>query len=220
MNIIYSYEYTIYDPKSDMKNIEISQETYKRLEQLATGFSDTPDFVISRLLDGLDNKPEKKPELVFFPDDEEKFKHLLIRDKFAEITFYLNDGSRNVQVWNAKKFSESSNLRANLWSGQLRDWKAKGIIKAELSIFPKRQNHEDAGEYAVRRATSSILNIPFSELQDIDFDYEIAESEGQKCLIINFHDTCDMDKLGHIPGFDKASKSVTIGENELNYPLS
>jgi len=203
-----------------MKNIEISRETYKRLEQLATGFSDTPDSVISRLLDGLDNKPEKKPELVFFPEDEEQFKQLLINNKFAEITYYLSDGSRNVQIWNAKRFSESSNLKANLWSGQLRDWKSKGIIRAELFIFPPREDAEDEAKYAICRAISSNLNIPFRELQTIKFDHSIEGYGSQATLLIKFDDQVDIEKLAHIPEFVLNDKSIAIGQHELDYPLS
>lgn len=203
-----------------MKDIQISQETYTRLEQLATGFSDTPDSVISRLLDGLDNKPERKPELVFFPEDEEQFKQLLINNKFAEITYYLKDGSRNVQIWNAKRFSESSNLKANLWSGQLREWKSKGITRAELYIFPPKEDADNQAKYTICRAVSSNLNIPFRELQEIKFDYDIEGYGSQATLLIKFDDQIDIEKLVHIPGFELDGKSVTIGQHELDYPLS
>lgn len=104
--------------------IEISDSTYNRLEKLAEGF-DTPDTVISRLLDSVEGTVESKPEIVLCPSDEEHFKRLLLRDQLAEVAIYKSDMSREVSQWVAKRFTESSNLKANLWSGYLRDWKKK-----------------------------------------------------------------------------------------------
>lgn len=40
-----------------------------------------------------------------------------------------------VLTWNASKLHENSNLRANIWSGHLRNWKDKEVIRAEFSIY-------------------------------------------------------------------------------------
>lgn len=114
--------------------IEISNETYERLGKLVIGF-DSPENVISRLLDQAEGKTIQKPELFFEPKNEDEFKARLLETKEAEITLYKNDGSREILHWNAHRFKPESNLRANLWSGQLRGWPEKGIVKAELTVL-------------------------------------------------------------------------------------
>jgi len=120
--------------------IRISDELYARLESNAVGF-DTPSALIERLLDRCDgiNQAESsesmtKPELIFNPSDEEKFKINLIKKQQAQVILYKQNGTFERRIWNASRLSESSNLRGNLWSGLLRGWKKKGIIKVELSI--------------------------------------------------------------------------------------
>lgn len=120
--------------------IRISNHLYKRLESLAVGF-DTPANVIERLLDnqGLAPLPENtkslkdKPSLHFFPD-EEKFKELLIHKKKAYVKIEMQNGQVQIEEWSAKRFSEDSNLRGNIWSGYLRGWKEKGIVKAVFAV--------------------------------------------------------------------------------------
>jgi len=120
--------------------IRISDELYARLESNAVGF-DTPSALIERLLDKCDgieqvNLPEstKKPELIFQPTNEEQFKEQLLDKKQASVRLYKQNGSVENRTWNAERLSKSSNLRGNLWSGLLRGWKKKGIVKAEFSI--------------------------------------------------------------------------------------
>ena len=128
--------------------IRVSEELFTRLESHAIGF-DTPSAVIERLLDKYDgvNKDQKvdlvdidkeytyvKPELIFNPTNEDEFKRRLLQEKQANVVIYLSNGSIEEHKWIANKFSDSSNLRGNLWSGFLRGWKKKGIVKAELSI--------------------------------------------------------------------------------------
>ena len=128
--------------------IRVSEELFTRLESHAIGF-DTPSAVIERLLDKYDgvNKDQKvdlvdidkeytyvKPELIFNPTNEDEFKRRLLQEKQANVVIYLSNGSIEEYKWIANKFSDSSNLRGNLWSGFLRGWKKKGIVKAELSI--------------------------------------------------------------------------------------
>jgi len=128
--------------------IRVSDELYTRLESHAVGF-DTPSALIERLLDkcdALDNKAssgtdkakQKKsmttPVLIFYPSDEDEFKHLLIKQKQAAVVIHKADGTIENRNWKASRLSSSSNLRGNLWSGLLRGWKKKGIIKVEFSI--------------------------------------------------------------------------------------
>lgn len=127
--------------------IRISDELYKKLEKLAVGF-DTPTSVIERLVNvhGSTNMPEevwvkskkpkdqKKPELIFYPNDENIFKSLLIKHKKASVVLYTKEGKSENHVWRASRIKASSNLRGNIWSGYLRDWKERGITKAEFSV--------------------------------------------------------------------------------------
>ncbi len=120
--------------------IRISDELYTRLESQAVGF-DTPSALIERLLDRCDgikkNKPTLSiapPKLIFTPNDEDEFKRQLLNKKQAAVVLHKSNGIIENRLWNANRLSETSNLRGNLWSGLLRGWKKKGIIKVELSI--------------------------------------------------------------------------------------
>ena len=120
--------------------IRISDELYARLESKAVGF-DTPSALIERLLDQCDGiKPTPKsdsqtrPELIFQPSDEQRFKKLLINIGQANVVLHKQNGTVERRTWNANRLTDSSNLRGNLWSGLLRGWKKKGITKVELSI--------------------------------------------------------------------------------------
>ncbi len=116
--------------------LNITDETFQRLEARAVGF-DKPEAVIIRLLDEIEGKTTVKPDLIFHPADENEFKQQLIRRKEAQIVLYKADGSSEKLYWNANRFTEESNLRGNLWSGYLRGWKKKNIVKAEISIAPQ-----------------------------------------------------------------------------------
>jgi predicted CopG family antitoxin len=126
--------------------ILVPDDLYKRLELHAIGF-DSPVNVIERLLDRCENKLEKnypnenapqvikikKPELVFHPSENE-FKENLLKQKKAFVSLHKSDGTINRVEWKARRFSSTSSLRGNLWSGLLRNWEIDGIIKAELSV--------------------------------------------------------------------------------------
>lgn len=154
--------------------IEISQETFQRLEKLAVGF-DTPDAVIQRLLDLKDGKKEVKPELVFWPADENKFKSELIQKKEAEVVIYKSDETREVNTWKANRFAPNSSLRGNIWSGPLRGWKEKGIVKAELNILPSDTYYPDGDDDGINltKAIANHFGITFDEASGI----EIAEKD-------------------------------------------
>lgn len=127
--------------------IHISSRVYEGLKGLAEPF-ETPTGVIQRLLDvhygnsegGGSPKttpipmPEGRPILSFTPSDEDVFKAMLIDRKQAQVVLHLSDGSTESVTWIAERFSTNSNLRANIWSGYLRGWKEKGIVKAEFTI--------------------------------------------------------------------------------------
>ena len=129
------------------KTIAVDELTFGRLEKHAQGF-DTPANVIARLLDyyetneGIEYDKEElripdtptSLEVIFHPKDERVFKTKLIESKKAWILLYKTDGTVTLHEWNAKMFSEMSNLRGNLQSGYLRSWKSRKIFKAELAI--------------------------------------------------------------------------------------
>lgn len=131
--------------------LRVSSQLYRRLEAHAKGF-DTPANVIESLLDYYEDhentestrtmKPEHSPssdlEVLLYPEDENKFKELLLADKRAYVRLYKTDESHETKEWNASRFSETSNVMGNLRSGPLRGWKSKGICKAVIAI-----NRED-----------------------------------------------------------------------------
>ena len=134
-----------------MPVIRIPQELFQRLGQYAKGF-DTPSNVIERLLNEKEGivesstvsfAPESlesasKPELVFQPN-EPSFKRGLIQRSPAKVTLTYIDGSFVEKLWSPTRFTESSNLRANIWSGYLRGWKDEGIVKAEFALHDRNE---------------------------------------------------------------------------------
>ncbi|MGL5843213.1 hypothetical protein [Plesiomonas shigelloides] len=125
---------------SENITLNVSKSTFDRLAALAIGF-DTPEAVINRLIDQVSGLPTEKPEILFKPSEAE-FKKLLLENKAAEAKIYFNDGMHAIVKWNASKFKESSNLRANLWSGLLRDWRQRKISKIELIPLKPSHNHK------------------------------------------------------------------------------
>lgn len=114
--------------------INITEKTFQRLSELAKGF-DTPDAVINRLIDEVIKKPEAKPVITFCPVNEADFKTTLLETKLAEVCLFYTDKKPFYFQWNAEKLKDTSNLKANLWSGFLRGWKDKGITKIELTVL-------------------------------------------------------------------------------------
>lgn len=119
-----------------MIEIKINRSTFKRLESLAVGF-DTPDAVINRLIDEVQGRPEKKPTISFNPKVESEFKQKLLDQRIAEVCIHFTDSTKQFFEWNAKKLTATSNLKANLWSGFLRDWKSRGITSISLTVLER-----------------------------------------------------------------------------------
>ena len=141
--------------------IRVSEELYQRLGKYSYGFK-TPADVIAEMLDFYERKNDIKApvldeaaiieterrhkrrqideatrlEIVYYPvNDENHFKRLLLKHKFADIKLSKTDGTSEIRRWNATAgFKETSSVSNNLRSGCLRDWRTKGICKAELSI--------------------------------------------------------------------------------------
>ena len=125
--------------------IRITEKLYNRLKSHAEGF-DTPANVIEKILNAYEANGFKpmttiqeivastKLDIEYDGMTEVAFKKALIKNKSAFITMYFTDGTSNSKFWKASKFSEDSNLGANLRSGFLRGWRSKGIYKAVLSF--------------------------------------------------------------------------------------
>lgn len=158
--------------------ISISDDVFRRLEGLAVGF-DTPERVIERLLDLVEESgpksSESKPSLTFVPD-EAAFKNELIARKKAQVVLHLKNGERDVIHWNASRFQPSSNLRANLWSGILRNWKDKGITSAELSVLPKGIN-EPGDNTELLIAVAGEVNWTLDEVEEYFVDCDLVSSD-------------------------------------------
>ncbi|ROP59403.1 hypothetical protein EDF81_2205 [Enterobacter sp. BIGb0383] len=118
-----------------MKMLSVSDKTYNRLASHAAGF-ETPESVIERLLDAyeIDTDPGSKPKLTFIPENEEEFKDRLVESGRAYVELRMEDGSIEAGDWKVHSFKKTSNLRANIWSGYLRNWGKRGIVSATFEV--------------------------------------------------------------------------------------
>lgn len=83
----------------------------------------------------INGRDEGRVDVTFIPKNEALFKVLLIANQRAYVTLHRIDGSVDPpKEWIAGRFGEQSNLRGNIFSGYLRDWKQKGITKAVFAI--------------------------------------------------------------------------------------
>lgn len=130
-------------------NIEISEEINQRLSTHRVGF-ETQEQVIERLLDHYEDKLNQDRPVVKFLPNESEFKRHLVQKKSAWKELHFNDGSVKVEEWVASQFKETSNLRANIWSGPLRDWKSKSILKLILSTEKPKTKATDQGTVEIQ----------------------------------------------------------------------
>jgi len=188
--------------------ISVSDDVYRRLERRAVGF-DTPERVIERLLDvveadgGLPNA--SRPSLSFDPD-EAAFKQELISRKKAQVVLRLKDGEREVIHWNASRFQPSSNLRANLWSGILRNWKEKGIVSAEFSVLPRGLN-EPGDNTDLLIAIAGEVHWTLEEVTDYFVECEpVSSDDGHPYYyLVSFNDETP-DGLKKIAGLNNSNQ--------------
>ncbi|EKN3342808.1 hypothetical protein ACQ8YR_002631 [Yersinia enterocolitica] len=201
-----------------MPQITISDAVYKRLEQHATGF-DTPEQVILRLLNLAEGTSTSKPELVFSPIDDKAFKSAFLASGHAEIALYYNSGKRDVLRWEAKRFSDDSNLRANLWSGHLRNWKDKGIIKAEFSALP-RETSDPEDETIQTRIIAHAINLKYEELDEVHGLFEVHERRTNDDMLVGYYVEFDRDTpqelLGKVSGL--SGHTVDLSVNLFDNP--
>ncbi|MBA5249036.1 MAG: hypothetical protein FE834_05815 [Gammaproteobacteria bacterium] len=74
-------------------------------------------------------------DIIYHPiNDENAFKRALLKTKLAYVKMYKTNGESEIAEWHATRFTESSSVKGNLTSGYLRDWRNRGIFKAEISI--------------------------------------------------------------------------------------
>ena len=81
--------------------------------------------------DGVESPSSLK--IIYYPSNEQDFKEALLQTKKAYVLCHITDGTTTFNEWNASNFKTESNLKGNLYSGYLRDWKEKGIFKVEIS---------------------------------------------------------------------------------------
>ncbi len=197
------------------RTIDITNATFLRLERLAVGF-DTPEAVINRLLDKVEGHTVTKPKLTFFPVDEEEFKNELIKFKEAEVVIFKKDGSREITHWKANRLNESSSLRGNLWSGLLRGWKSKGIMKADLFILPSASAHTD-DETERTKILALEFQLTYEEMEHLTYDIDTNESSDGQIYnyIIQFNEENDPKILSKIKDLHE-NNWINIGTEILN----
>lgn len=72
------------------------------------------------------------------PSNPDIFKQQLLRSRVAEIVIIYSDGRKEIKIWNAAKFSASSNVIGNLRSrSEFRSgqWQANGIVKVAVKVI-------------------------------------------------------------------------------------
>ena len=66
---------------------------------------------------------------------EEKFKRELLDQKESNVKLCYTNETQKIKEWNAsRRFNKKSSVENNLRSGYLREWRKKGIYKAELRV--------------------------------------------------------------------------------------
>lgn len=187
--------------------ITVSDELYRKLEALAIGF-DTPERVIERLVDMNGSGPkssEARPQLSFVPDESGFRNELLVRKK-AQVVLHLKNHGREVIHWNASKLQPRSNLRANLWSGILRNWKEKGIIAAEFTVLPQGLNHpEDNTNLLIAIAGEVHWTLDEVEQYFVDCDQVGSDDGHPYYYLVTFSEDTPM-KLKQIAGLNSSSQ--------------
>ncbi|MEZ8193186.1 hypothetical protein [Vibrio sp. 1F279] len=182
--------------------IDITTETYQRLSELVQGF-DSPDAVINRLIDEVTKQPKEKPIVIFNPSNEEKFKGELLSTKLAEVCLHYTNTTPLFFPWNAQKLKDTSNLKANLWSGFLRDWKKKGITKIELTVLSNDADMEMLKlAHALGLSYADAMKIqPRSHRENDDYYLIWFENEDMEILNKIVHKKVDNDLNFYLPAF-------------------
>ena len=128
-----------------LSNERFNEEILNKTIEKSINDSDTNElFIRSIILNNLfENKKIKKstglskvlhkPILEFIPNEEE-FSKKLSEKHFAKRIIYFQNGEQKEEEWDASNFNDPSKLRSNIFSGPLRDWEKRGIIRAKFII--------------------------------------------------------------------------------------
>lgn len=116
----------------DDENMDIDEEMLEAIDYIARVFGISFNTV-EYLWDNADLLKTPILELEFVPNEME-FRKNLLEKHIAKRIIYYEDGKQEEKEWKASKFNESSNLRNNIFTGPLRNWKKKGIIKATFFV--------------------------------------------------------------------------------------
>ena len=141
-------------------NIEIEEKTCIRLGAFAHECKLSLSAAIDRLLDNQQGKAVSRSEnsrleVVYFPEGEENFKRALLAidssRRVAHIRIHYFGGRIAYKKWRAADIDANSLIRGNLASGHLRDWRQKGIVKAEVSLEPFADDKSEIATPSVRQ---------------------------------------------------------------------
>ena len=141
-------------------NIEIGEKTCIRLGAFAHECKLSLSAAIDRLLDNQQGKAVSRSEnsrleVIYFPEGEENFKQALLAidssRRVAHIRIHYFGGRIAYKKWRAADIDENSLIRGNLASGHLRDWRQKGIVKAEVSLEPFADDKSEIATPSVRQ---------------------------------------------------------------------
>ena len=86
--------------------------------------------------------PARFPQIIYRCEQsgteigKEEFQRRLLTHKKARVRIHYTDGSVRDKIWHANNITEGSDIRANLATGYLRDWRKKRICKAEIVAMP------------------------------------------------------------------------------------
>ena len=72
-------------------------------------------------------------EIELLPN-ETKFREKLLEFHKAKWTILYSNGKSKKGIWDAKNISKTSNIKGNIRSGYLRNWKENGIVKAIFEV--------------------------------------------------------------------------------------
>ena len=104
------------------------------IERLLNQLEETSGTSSDDRQEGLGREPSSNKQLIFLPSEDE-FRSQLLIHKRARVAISYTDGSTEEKIWNASRFTQTSNLRGNLASGYLRDWSKRGIVKATFQVL-------------------------------------------------------------------------------------
>ena len=139
-----------------MKKIDISEENYVALCSW-TKSSETINDALTRLV------KMKKPYISYGNVNLEEFKEALLSSRVAQVCVeYYDRKERDLLIWKATKIKEDSNIRGNIQSNYLRDWRSKRISGVNVDVLEQKSLNL---EYL---SISSYLGLTYHEFSTLD----------------------------------------------------